>query len=67
MSCTTSGATPRSSSLSISRSAAFSSIVDPGAYVEPGYPQGIMPTVFANLPKAQLDALVKFLAAGSKQ
>jgi cytochrome c oxidase subunit II len=44
------------------------SIVDPSAYVEPGYPAGLMPTNFASLlSKAQLDALVKFLATGSKQ
>jgi cytochrome c oxidase subunit 2 len=43
------------------------SIVNPNAYVEPGYPKNIMPTVFATLPKAQLDALVKFLASGGKQ
>ena len=43
------------------------SIVNPNAYVEPGYPKNIMPTIFAQLPKAQLDALVKFLASGGKQ
>jgi cytochrome c oxidase subunit 2 len=43
------------------------SIVNPDAYVEPGYPKGLMPGTFAGLPQAQLDALVKFLAAGSKQ
>ena len=43
------------------------SIVNPNAYVEPGYPKNIMPTIFATLPKAQLDALVKFLASGGKQ
>jgi cytochrome c oxidase subunit II len=43
------------------------SIVNPNAYVEPGYPKGLMPGTFAGLPQAQLDALVKFLAAGSKQ
>jgi cytochrome c oxidase subunit II len=44
------------------------SIVNPNAYVEPGYPQGVMPPNFATLlSKAQLDALVKFLATGSKQ
>ena len=42
------------------------SIVSPGAYVQPGYPNGIMPTTFAALPKAQLDALVAFLASGGK-
>jgi cytochrome c oxidase subunit 2 len=43
------------------------SIVNPNAYVEPGYPKGLMPGTYAGLPQAQLDALVKFLAAGSKQ
>jgi cytochrome c oxidase subunit II len=43
------------------------SIVNPNAYVEPGYPKGLMPGTFAGLPQAQLDALVKFLAAGNKQ
>jgi len=43
------------------------SIVDPNAYAEPGYPKGLMPTSFATLPKSQLDALVMFLAKGSKQ
>ncbi|HSC48824.1 MAG TPA: cytochrome c oxidase subunit II [Gaiellaceae bacterium] len=41
------------------------SIVDPNAYVAPGYPKGVMPQTFASLPKAQLDALVKYLAGGS--
>jgi cytochrome c oxidase subunit 2 len=43
------------------------SIVNPNAYVEPGYPKGLMPGTYAGLPQAQLDALVQFLAAGSKQ
>ena len=43
------------------------SIVDPNAYVQPGFPKGIMPTTFSSLPKAQLDALVKYLASGGKQ
>ena len=43
------------------------SIVNPSAYVEPGFPNGIMPTTFAGLPKPQLDALVAYLAAGGKQ
>ena len=42
------------------------SIVNPNAYVEPGYQKGIMPTTFSSLPKAQLDALVSFLAQGKK-
>ena len=41
------------------------SIVDPNAYVQPGFPKGVMPP-FATLPKDQLDALVAFLIASSK-
>jgi cytochrome c oxidase subunit 2 len=37
------------------------SIVDPNAYIEPGYNANVMPTSFATLPKPQLDSLVKFL------
>jgi len=42
------------------------SIVNPNAYVEPGYPKGLMPGTFSTLPKAQLDALVSFLAGSKK-
>ena len=42
------------------------SIVDPNAYIAPGYPRGVMPETFASLPKDQLDALVKYLSGGSK-
>jgi cytochrome c oxidase subunit 2 len=42
------------------------SIVDPNAYVEPGFPKGLMPATFASLPKAQLDALVTYLQGGGK-
>jgi cytochrome c oxidase subunit II len=42
------------------------SIVDPNAYVAPGYPKGVMPETFSSLPKQQLDALVKYLAGGSQ-
>jgi cytochrome c oxidase subunit II len=42
------------------------SIVNPNAYVEPGFQPGIMPTTFNTLPKTQLDALVSFLS-GAKQ
>jgi cytochrome c oxidase subunit 2 len=41
------------------------SIVDPNAYVQPGFPKGVMPP-FATLPKDLLDALVSFLIASSK-
>jgi cytochrome c oxidase subunit 2 len=43
------------------------SIVDPNAYIEPGYPKNIMPQTFGSLPKSQLDALVTFLASGAKK
>jgi cytochrome c oxidase subunit 2 len=42
------------------------SIVKPNAYVEKGFPQGVMPQTFGSLPKSTLDALVKFLAASAK-
>jgi cytochrome c2 len=41
------------------------SIVDPNAYVQPGYPKGVMPD-FSHLPSNTVDALVKFLAASAK-
>jgi cytochrome c oxidase subunit II len=42
------------------------SIVDPNAYIEPGYHPNVMPTTFKSLPKQQLDALVLFLTQGAK-
>jgi cytochrome c oxidase subunit II len=42
------------------------SIVNPDAYVEPGYPKGVMPGTFKSLPKSQIDVLVTFLQGGSK-
>ena len=42
------------------------SIVDPNAYIEKGYQPNIMPSTFKSLPKAELDALVKFLTQGQK-
>jgi cytochrome c oxidase subunit II len=41
------------------------SIVDPNAYVQPGFPKNVMPP-FSTLPKDQLDALVKFLIDASR-
>ena len=39
------------------------SIVTPDAYISPGYQKGLMPTSFGTtLTKAQLDALVSFIA-----
>ena len=40
------------------------SIVNPNAYVQSGYPKGVMPS-FATLPKSQVDALVAFLTKRS--
>jgi cytochrome c oxidase subunit 2 len=37
------------------------SITDPNAYVEKGYPKGVMPTSFKSLPPSDLKALVDFL------
>jgi cytochrome c551/c552 len=37
------------------------SIVDPGAYVAPGYPNGVMPTTYSSLTAQQLADLVAFL------
>jgi cytochrome c2 len=42
------------------------SIVKPNAYIEKGYPKGVMPENFGSLPKSTLDALVAFLAASAK-
>jgi len=44
------------------------SIVSPNAYIQPGFPSGIMPQDFGTrLSKAQLDALASYLASGGKQ
>jgi cytochrome c oxidase subunit 2 len=44
------------------------SIVDPNAYVQSGYPKGVMPQTFAqSLSKAQLDALVTFLVQSAQK
>jgi cytochrome c oxidase subunit 2 len=43
------------------------SIVDPNAYIAPGYPPNVMPKTFAQLPKSQLDALVQYLTGSSKK
>ena len=40
------------------------SIVNPNAYVQPGFPPNVMPN-FSSLSKSQVDALVKFLTKGS--
>jgi cytochrome c oxidase subunit II len=44
------------------------SIVDPGAYVQPGYSNGIMPTNFGtSISKSDLSALVTFLVQSATQ
>ena len=42
------------------------SIVNPDAYIERGFPKGVMPKSFASLPKAQLAALVSYLTKSKK-
>jgi cytochrome c551/c552 len=44
-----------------------SSIVDPGAYVAPGFPDGVMPTNFGStLSASDIDDLVAFISASQK-
>jgi cytochrome c oxidase subunit 2 len=44
------------------------SIVNPNAYIAPGYPQNVMPQTFGSaLSKQELDALVQFLVSSSKK
>jgi len=44
------------------------SIVDPDAYIQPGYPKGVMPQDFGQrLTKSQLDALVTFLVQSAQK
>jgi cytochrome c oxidase subunit 2 len=43
------------------------SIVDPDAYIAPGYAPNVMPKTFSTLPKSQLDALVQYLVGGGKK
>lgn len=44
------------------------SIVDPNAYIQPGYPKSLMPQTFGtSLTKPQLDALVQFLVQSSQK
>ncbi|HXH96983.1 MAG TPA: cytochrome c oxidase subunit II [Gaiellaceae bacterium] len=44
------------------------SIVDPNAYVQPGFPKNVMPQTFgSSLSKSQLDSLVQFLVSSSKK
>ena len=42
------------------------SIVDPNAYVAPGYAPNIMPPTFSKLPASQLNALVQYLVSHAK-
>ena len=41
------------------------SIVDPNAYVQPGFPKNLMPS-FSALPKDQVDALVAYLTKATR-
>jgi len=41
------------------------SIVNPNAYVEKGYPKGVMPNTYAKLPQSDIKALVDFLTKPS--
>ena len=44
------------------------SIIDPNAYIQPGYPKNVMPPTFgATLSAQQLDALVQYLISSSKK
>jgi mono/diheme cytochrome c family protein len=44
------------------------SIVNPNAYIQPGFPKNVMPQTFgSSLSKAQLDALVQYLISSSKK
>jgi cytochrome c oxidase subunit II len=43
------------------------SIVNPDAFVVPGFPKGTMPKTFAKLPPDQINALVQLLTAGGKK
>jgi cytochrome c oxidase subunit II len=44
------------------------SIVNPNAYVQPGYPKGVMPPNFGtSISKTQLDALVAFLVQSAQK
>jgi cytochrome c oxidase subunit 2 len=44
------------------------SIVDPSAYVQPGYPDHVMPGTFGTqLTKTQIDALVAFLVQSAQK
>jgi cytochrome c oxidase subunit 2 len=44
------------------------SIVDPDAYIAPGYQPGVMPTTFGHtiVPKSNIDVLVQYLAKNTK-
>jgi cytochrome c oxidase subunit 2 len=44
------------------------SIVDPNAYIQPGFPKNVMPQTFgSSLSKSELDSLVQFLVSSSKK
>jgi cytochrome c oxidase subunit 2 len=44
------------------------SIVDPNAYIQPGYPKNLMPQTFgSSLSKSELASLIQFLVSSSKK
>jgi cytochrome c oxidase subunit II len=43
------------------------SIVNPDAHVAPGFPKGVMPKTYADLPEEQLGALVQYLVRSSQE
>jgi hypothetical protein len=44
------------------------SITDPNAYIQPGFPKSVMPPTFGStLSAQQLDALVQYLISSSKK
>jgi cytochrome c oxidase subunit II len=42
------------------------SIVEPDAYIHPGFPRNVMPKTYAELPDEQLDGLVQYLVEGNR-
>jgi cytochrome c oxidase subunit 2 len=42
------------------------SIVEPDAYIHPGFPRNVMPKTYAQLPDEQLDALVQYLVEANR-
>jgi cytochrome c oxidase subunit II len=42
------------------------SIVEPNAYIQPGFPRNVMPQTYAQLPEDQLDGLVQYLVGANR-